>query len=261
MLTNGLTTTTTFWKYLAPQWSKHHRVIMWDMPGHGESSPAASTQSAALAEQADILAAVMEAAQLQQAVQVGWSTGCQVVLEFYRRYPARCRGLALLFGSAGEVLSTAQLPLPGQAIDFLVRTTPKPLFAAIAKLMAHLAGAPLGQVLPRKLGLIGQGTNYADASEITEHLTHIHPATVQTMIASAQAHNAWDMLQSIAVPTLVITGDLDPFAPAATVGVPMSERIPGATLLRLPDATHTALLDHPREINAAVEAFLNKLQC
>src|SRR5690349_15004882 len=40
VLTNGLTTTSTFWKYLQPRWAPHHSVLTWDFPGHGKSAPA-----------------------------------------------------------------------------------------------------------------------------------------------------------------------------------------------------------------------------
>jgi pimeloyl-ACP methyl ester carboxylesterase len=35
----------------------------------------------------------MAAAGIERAVQVGWSTGCQVVLETYRHAPERCEAL------------------------------------------------------------------------------------------------------------------------------------------------------------------------
>ena len=258
VLTNGLTTTTSFWAYLQPRWQQSHRVLAWDQPGHGASSPARSPQSALIAEQSELLLGLMDAAGMERAVQVCWSTGCQVVLELYRRHPERCAALVLLFGSAGRVLSTATLPLPGAAIDWLVRNTPQPLFAGLSRTLARLANAPGGQLAPRALGLIGKRTSHEDAARITEHLRRIDPATVQAMTASAQAHSAWDVLETIRVPVLIAAGDRDPFAPAAKVGVPMHARCPASELLRLPDATHTALLDHSELIGGTVDAFLRR---
>ena len=40
VLTNGLTTTTTFWDHLRPSFLRSHRVVTWDLPGHGNSEPA-----------------------------------------------------------------------------------------------------------------------------------------------------------------------------------------------------------------------------
>lgn len=258
VLTNGLTTTTTFWTHLSPRWERAHRVLSWDLPGHGASSPARSASTALLSEQPELLISLMDAAGIERAVQVGWSTGCQVVLELYRRHPQRCAALVLLLGSAGRVLSTAELPLPGAAIDWLVRRMPPPLFSGISRALAFAAGAPGGQLAPRALGLIGKGTSRGDAARIAQHLRRIDTHTTQQMIASAQAHSAWEVLPTIAVPVLIVAGDLDPFAPAASVGVPMHARCPSADLLRLPEGTHTALLDHSEVIGAAVDEFLRR---
>jgi pimeloyl-ACP methyl ester carboxylesterase len=256
VLTNGLTTDTGFWRYLQPRWARTHRVLSWDLPGHGASSPARSPAMASLAEQPENIVALMDAAEMPRAVQIGWSTGCQVVLELYRRHPERCSALVLLLGSAGRTLSTTSLPLPGAAIESIVRHMPTPVFGVLARTLARVANAPGGQVLPRYLDLIGRGTSRRDAALITEHLTRIDPSTVQTMTASAQSHSAWDVLERIHVPVLIIAGDRDPFAPADTVGAQMHARCPHARFLRLPEGTHTALLDHADVIGAAVDAFL-----
>jgi proline iminopeptidase len=255
VLSNGLTTTTSFWTHLLPRWEREHRVLSWDLPGHGASSPARSHASALIAEQPELLVRLMDEAGIERAVQIGWSTGCQVVLEMYRRYPERCSGLVLLLGSAGRVLSTATLPLPGPAIEWIVNRTPHALFGAATRAIAHVAHAPFGQLAPRALGLIGKGTSHGDAAQITEHLRRIDTRTVQTMVASAQAHSAWEVLPAIAVPVLIAGGDLDPFAPTATVGAAMHAQCPRSELLRLPQGTHTALLDHAEEIGTAVDAF------
>ncbi len=258
VLTNGLTTTTSFWTHLLPRWQHTYSVLTWDMPGHGFSSPARSESSASLAEQPELLVRLMDAAKIDRAVQIGWSTGAQVVLEMYRRHPDRCSALVLLLGSAGRVLSTAALPLPGHTLHWLVRHTPRPLFAGFTRAFAHVAHHPGGQLAPRVLGLIGRHTTHADAARITDHLRRIDMRTVQTMIASAQAHSAWDVLPTIAVPVLTVGGDRDPFAPADTVAVEMHARCPRSELLRLPEGTHTALFDHADVIGDAVDEFLTR---
>lgn len=258
VLTNGLTTSTGFWRYLRPHWARTHRVLTWDLPGHGDSAPAHSPAAATIAGQPDILMPLMDSVGMDAAVQVGWSTGCQVVLECYRRYPARCRALVLLLGSAGRVLSTAQLPLPGEAIDWLVQHTPGRLFAGLTRAVAGLAGAPGGQWLPRRLGLIGHDTTVQDAAAITAHLGRVHPATVQSMVASAQAHDAWALLPKIEVPVLIVAGDQDPFAPSERVALHMHAQCPNSELLRLPEGTHTALLDHAEQIRDAVDDFVRR---
>lgn len=256
VLTNGLTTTVNFWQYLLPHWSKRWRVLTWDMPGHGTSGRARSAQSATIAGQVPLLSRVMDEVHMPAAVHVAWSTGCQVALEMYRQHPERCRALVLLLGPAGRVLSTTRLPMPGRAIEWLVQHTPRPVFAGATRAMTYAAHAPFGQLVPRRLGLIGRGTSQQDAARITAHLRRIDSSTIQAMIASAQQHSAWDVLPEVRVPVLIVAGDRDPFAPADTVGLRMHAQCPPSELVRLPDGTHTALLDHAGEIGEVVDEFL-----
>lgn len=256
VLTNGLTTSHAFWRYLVPRWVDQHRVLQWDLPGHGSSGPAQSESSAMIAEQPEILVRLMDAAGIESAVQIGWSTGCQVVLEMYRRYPSRCAGLVLLLGSAGRVLSTSTLPVPGAVLDGFVRHTPPSVFFALTRVLAYASSAPLVDRVPRMLGLIGPDTSNEDAASITRHLRTIDTRTVQTMIASAHAHSAWELLPEIRVPVLIVAGDRDSFAPSATVGERMHALCPTSTLVRLPEGTHTALFDHAQEIGDSMERFL-----
>lgn len=258
VLTNGVTTTVNFWQQLLPRWSRTHRVLSWDMPGHGESSPARSKQTARLETQADLIVRLMDAAGMEAAVQVGWSTGSQVALETYRRYPNRCSALVLLLGSAGRVLSTTKLGVPGPVINALIRTTPRALFAAYVRLFSLGARAAGGQRIARALGLIGRTTLAEDATYIIEHLGRLHAPSIQTMIASAQEHSAWELLPRIEVPVLIVSGDRDPFAPYRTVGAVMHARCPASELLRLPTATHTALIDQADEIGGAVDDFVRR---
>jgi pimeloyl-ACP methyl ester carboxylesterase len=257
VLTNGVTTNTEFWRYLEPRFARTHRTLLWDLPGHGASSPARSTRTADLATQPEIIVQLMDRADLQSAVQIGWSTGCQVVLELYRRHPERCRALVLLLGSAGRTLSTTQLPLSGAMIERIARGMPAPLFGAIVRALAGIVNGPRGQFLPRHFNLIGPDTSHADGALITEHLTRLDPRTVQKMIASAESHSAWDVLERIQVPVLIVAGDRDPFAPAEAVGEKMRACCPAARIVHLPRGTHTALLDHAGVIGDEVEAFLS----
>jgi pimeloyl-ACP methyl ester carboxylesterase len=258
VLTNGLTTTSTFWKYLKPRWLTRHTLVTWDLPGHGSSDPARTPYSATIEAQPDLLVRVMDAAGVERATQVGFSMGCQVVLETVRQHPARCQAVVLLLGSAGHVLSTTRLPLPGPLLLRLLRDTPDHAFAPLLRGFSRLANRPLSVNAGRLLGLLGRGASDRDLLEITEHMLVIDPPTIRRMAASAEEHTAFDLLPTLDLPLLVVAGDRDPFAPTELVGIPVHRATPGSELVRLPDGTHTALLDEPEKIGAIVDDFLSR---
>jgi len=256
VLTNGLTTTTTFWDHVRPNWLGVHRVVTWDLPGHGNSEPARTARGARIESMPAIVERVMAAAGVERATQIGWSTGCQVVFELYRQRPERCSALVLLLGAAGRVLSTARLPVSRNALYGLLRYMPEPLFARVFRAVMKSADADRAVVIGKRAGLIGRDTLHADARRFLAHLRWLDPRTVQHMAASAEEHSAHDVLPSIDVPVLIVAGARDPYAPSERVGVPLHEAIPGSELLELPHGTHTALLDHARVVAERVEEFV-----
>jgi pimeloyl-ACP methyl ester carboxylesterase len=258
VLTNGLTTTTTFWKYVRPIWLQRHTVVTWDLPGHGRSGPAQSAETATIQAQPQCIASVMHAAGVERAFQIGWSTGSQVVLETYRQRPALCRGLIMLLGPAGHVLQTARLPLPGDLIAWLLRSTPQRAFAATAGLMSRGMQTASALRLGRWLGLIGARASTEDMQRVTQHIASVDPLTLQRMACSSAAHSAQDVLTTLRVPLLIVAGDRDPFAPSELVGVPLHRLAVSSELVRLPEGTHTALLEQPEVIATAVERFIER---
>src|SRR5262249_10213438 len=64
-----------------------------------------------------------------------------------------------------------------------------------------------------------------------------------------------DRLSAIAVPTLVIHGEVDAAIPIVHAETTAS-KIAGATLVRIPDCGHTAPIEAPDAVNAALASFL-----
>jgi len=256
VLTNGLTTTTTFWKYVRPIWLQRHTVVTWDLPGHGNSGPAQSAESATIQAQPRCIASVMSATGIDRAFQIGWSTGSQVVLETYRQFPELCRGLVMLLGPAGHVLQTARLPLPSGVIHWLLRATAPRAFAATFRVVSRTLSHAGGLMLGRRLGLLGAHVSAQDALSVTRHIASVDPLTLQRMACSSETHDAHAVLGALRVPLLIVAGDRDPFAPSDLVGLPTHRSAAGSELLRLPEGTHTALLEEPTLIADAVEQFI-----
>lgn len=74
-----------------------------------------------------------------------------------------------------------------------------------------------------------------------EPLTYLHQA------AAVAPHDAYERLNRMAAPTLVVHGERDVFVPPANALV-LAERIPGAQLELWPDAAHMCPIDEPRAV-------------
>ncbi|MBK7825815.1 alpha/beta hydrolase [Nannocystis sp.] len=256
LLTNGITTSNFFWSYLHRRWAPRHTVINWDLKGHGRSAPARSPEAASIDALADDLLRVLDAAGQRRATLVGFSMGCQVSLEAYRRAPERVAALVLLLGPAGRVFDNALGPL-GKLLHLGIEHMSPRVFNLGLRGVQRVVGSPIAYRLGRSLRLVGPAATRADVQRFVDHFVRdIDPATLGAMALAAQAHSAHDLLPQIRVPTLIVAGDSDVFAPGARVGALMQRQIPGAELLRLPYGTHTSLFEHHAEIGAAIDDFL-----
>jgi pimeloyl-ACP methyl ester carboxylesterase len=253
VLCHGITTSDFFWRRMMPRWQARHRVITWDYKGHGESAPARTLAGADIVALADDLLRVLDAAGIERAPVIGFSMGSQVMLEAFRAAPKRFAALVSLLGTAGRLFDTA-LPPFGPVLQRLLHGIPTPGVHAAVRGLGTAMYAPGAALVVRALGYTGHVPE-RDIAAFREHFARLDPRTVAAIARAAGDHDARDVLAAIDVPLLVITGDVDRFAPAATVGVPMAEAAPKAELLRLPFATHTALFEHPMELALGIEAF------
>jgi pimeloyl-ACP methyl ester carboxylesterase len=258
VLSNGITTSNFFWTYLHRRWAPRHTLINWDLKGHGRSGPARSPEGASIPALADDLLRILDAEKVERAVLAGFSMGCQVTLELYRRAPERVSALILLLGPAGRVFDTALGPIGKLLHGGIERMSPR-MFALGLRGVQRLVTSPLGIPLGRGLRLVGPEATRADVQRFIDHFAQqIDPPTLAAMVLAAQAHSAEDLLPRIAVPTLVVGGDSDVFAPGSRVAAHMHRKIPGSELLRLPYGTHTSLLEHHAEIGAVIDEFLDR---
>ena len=64
IFTNGLATSSFYWRRVLPHFERRARIVTWDLKGHGDSGPARSLASTTVADSADDLRRVLDAASL-----------------------------------------------------------------------------------------------------------------------------------------------------------------------------------------------------
>lgn len=254
VLVNGLSTSDFSWCHLEPRWARRHRLVLWDYKGHGLSDPARSDEGCTIPAMADDLRRVMDAAGVERAPLVGFSMGCQVVLEAWRQMPERIAGMACLLGPAGRLFDTALRPVAGPAVQRLLRMPARwlPPTFSVAHRVARLPGS---RRMGRLLRLYG-GASRTDIRRYIDHFAQLDPHTVARIALASGEHDARDVLRSISVPTLVAVGTRDIFAPPKKVGLPMHAQIPNARLLRIPGGSHLGILENADLIGPAVDELL-----
>lgn len=108
ILLHGIGSGSASWLAQLDGLRERYRVLAWDAPGYGESTPVAS-RSPADTDYAEALAAWMDALSLERAVFVAHSLGALMAGAFAAMAPERVRGLLLLspaggYGQASEAV-------------------------------------------------------------------------------------------------------------------------------------------------------------
>ncbi|MCL2640078.1 MAG: alpha/beta hydrolase [Phycisphaerales bacterium] len=81
---------------------------------------------------------------------------------------------------------------------------------------------------------------------------------VNAQLAMSQRRDQTDLLSTLTIPTLIISGAQDATSPPS-VALAMQSHIPHATLIQIASAGHLAPMEQPAAVNAAIVTFLRTL--
>ncbi|GAA1787088.1 3-oxoadipate enol-lactonase [Planosporangium flavigriseum] len=227
----SLGTSLAVWEPSVPELARTHRVLRFDLPGHGGSPvtvlPAGTTTVADLAR---LVLDLADHHGWQRFAYAGISLGGAIGAYLALHHPDRVESLAMICSSArfGEPqgwADRAQL-VRTQGTKAVADATPARWFTA------SFAGSD------RAKALIGDLVAANDAG----------------YAACCDALSAYDLradLPRIAVPTLVVAGRDDPATPPAHARE-LADGIPGASLLEVAGAAHLANVEKPEVVTAAL---------
>jgi 2-hydroxy-6-oxonona-2,4-dienedioate hydrolase len=175
-----------------------------------------------VSELADALARWTETAQLDRAVFLGNSFGCQVVVDLAARYPERIER-AVLAGPTGDPLGRSA-------------------FRQLARWLLNMPREP------RSLGAV----------QVRDYL-HLSPGRALRTFRNMLRDPTEDKLPHVRVPTLVVRGSRDTIVPHRWAEE-VCRLLPRGRLVVIPGAAHTVNYNAPLELARVVRGFLDQGQ-
>ena len=242
LLIMGLGAHANSWEMQIPDFSREHKVIAFDNRGAGRSDK--PSQPYTMPQMADDAAGLLDALGIGSAHVYGMSMGGMIAQELALRHPHRVRTLVLggtMAGLANGIVAGPEL-LQRWASNALL-----PLEQAVEAGLHFLYSEEF--IAANKERLVKRALEMAPLMAPFDSL--------QRQFMAVARFNAYDRLQEIRVPTLIITGTHDKIVPAANSRI-LAERIPGARLVELAGAGHGFLAEKAAEANAAVLNFLRR---
>jgi pimeloyl-ACP methyl ester carboxylesterase len=210
-------------------------VVAWDEPGAGGSSDLPA--GFGLADYARCLAVLIDAIGLGPAHVAGLSWGGTVAQELYRDHAELVATMIFVDTYAGWKGS-----LPEEEVD-----------ARVAGVLKTLQGSE-EEFDPTFPGLFAGDPPAEFLPLLEEMAAAVRPDSLRNLLLVMANADLRDVLPRIAVPTLLIWGELDVRSPLS-VAQEFAQAIPDAQLVVIPDAGHISNLERPRPFNDAVREF------
>jgi pimeloyl-ACP methyl ester carboxylesterase len=231
------------WRDQMSAFAGHHRVIAYDRRGYGETRYEAESFS-----HARDLGAVLDGLGIARACLVGCSQGGRFAVDFALAHPERVSRLVLVAPAIGGAPQPEQLPPDIEdLLEQAEQAEDQKHFDLVNQIEAHLwLDGPRA----------GEGRVQGSARDLFLRM-NIIPLKSASPGKDNQAGNSFRRLKEIAVPTLIVWGDLD-FPHLQERCALLGKRIKGAQTALMPGTAHLPNLEQPKKFNALLERFLGE---
>lgn len=231
LLGPSLGTSYALWDAVAPELSIAHRVVRWDLPGHGGSAAGLIKSGATVGDLAGLVLALADSLGIDRFAYAGVSLGGAVGLHLAVHHPDRLESLAAICSSAHFGGSAPWEERAGrvrrEGVEWLAENAPARWFTS-------------GFTVPR----------------LVEDQRTADPEAYAACCDALAAFDLSDRLGGIAVRTLLIAGRQDPATPPPHLRE-IADAVPASTLVELPGAAHLAPAECPEAVLTALRAHLD----
>jgi pimeloyl-ACP methyl ester carboxylesterase len=231
ILTHGYSSTSQMWQGQIAALSKHHKLILWDMRGHGRSDYPDDAAAYSEALTVGDMAALLDHVGADKAIVGGLSLGGYMSLAFYRAHPERVAALLIIDTGPGFKKDEAREAWNKRALDTAERF--------------------------EREGLDVLKSSSRERSSVSHRDATGLARAARGMLTQRDAR-VIELLPEIKVPALIVVGAED--TPFLTASDYMAAKIPGAKKAVIPAAGHAVNIDQPQAFIDVVLPFLEGLR-
>lgn len=213
-----------------------YQVIVWDMPGHGQSTLTKNDVRYSLAA-AECLIGILNETDTDRAVLIGQSLGSFVIQQVLDKYPLRV---------------AATVHIGGVSLYPRYSRLLKPIFPIIVGLC---------KIIPKKTFYSTFARHRANSPETQQYMEEAITNTGTELVLKITKDMGDDLTQGVAQPqkrpTLIMYGDDDVYS--RKFSAKWHKNTPGSHCAVIPKAHHIANQDNPSDFNNALMAFLEEV--
>lgn len=240
ILANGIFMNTASWFGQIPAFSKHFKVIAYDMRGQGQSDKPDEDYSFEL--HADDQKGLLDHLEIDKVHHVGISYGAELGLAFALKYPEMLKSLVL-----------------SNCVSYI-----GPLLDKISNLWRYacVKNDPemfFHSTVPFNFSELFISKNQEFFSQAIERYKLLNLPPFINLLDAFQKFNVTDRLSDLKVPTLILAGAKDILKPADPYSFLLKDKITNSKIKVIDDAGHALTHEKPEEFNSEVLGFLLQL--
>lgn len=240
---HGVMMSGRFFDHQVPYFSRHYRVIVPDLRGHGRSAKVLYGHT--VANYARDLKHLFEARGVQRPVLVGWSMGSMVVYEYLKQFGQDdVAGIVIVdqppsdFAWEGYEFGPLTVQVLGELVEAL-QMDQHAVAEEFASLMLH------------------NETPEAKAWMV-EEITQVPAAVASTILVNQTFQDYRPFFAEVHIPTLVLFGRDNKMTPPEA-GEYIASQIAGAKLQIFEHSSHVPFYEEADAFNEAVRAFVDQV--
>lgn len=230
---HGYTTTSGFWSYQVEALSDLFKVLVFDLPGHGDS-PVAEGMAHSIENFSGVVKDVLDIHNIDKAIVVGLSMGGCIAQQFYFDNPERVVALGL-------VGTTARSFGPAVGAD-----------KVISRIQEIGVANASREVIEKSFS---HKTSESIVQWAKEEVSKTPRKVAEEAVRSLYSFDSSSLLGKINVPTFIAVGEEDEISPPSESEY-LHEKIQGSEISIIKDAAHFPQLERPEEFNQCLKNFL-----
>jgi 3-oxoadipate enol-lactonase len=235
---HGFPLNKSMWENQAESIKESHRVITYDIRGHGNTNSGSEAYSIDLF--VNDLIGLMDALNIEKTNLCGLSTGGSIALKAFENYPKRFLALILC-----DTNCTADSP-----------ETSANRMRTIHVIEAGTVGKYADESLKKFFTPDAFNTHKTTVELVRDMIVETtKPSLCKTLQALADRKETCSKLNEIKVPVLILVGSEDQITPPESARH-IHDKITGSTLHIIKNAGHLSNLEDPSEFNNQLKKFL-----
>lgn len=258
VLIYGIACLMNHWHHQIEYFSKHYKVITFDIRGHHKSQPLGNPQNLKIPDLVQDISGLMEHLQISKAHFAGHSFGAPLLLELFRVKPE-------LVGSMTFINGFSKNPIKGmfgldvvEPFYYFVKDQYEKAPDLWTTLWRMAVDNPLSMLLAGAAGGFNlKLTHFKDIEVYARGVARMDLRTFIILFEELMKFDGEEILPLVKIPTLIISGEKDNVTPQK-FQYEFHNKIAGSEFVLVPYGSHCTQLDFPDYINMKMEAFLKK---